>query len=423
MTASTTQEFKLSGKSTARWSTRMARQQIFKRLRDLPRGSLVIEDADGVYRFGGSAGHPDPVAYVHVLDQRFYDEMAQGGSIAAAESYVSGAWRSPDLLKVMQLMAANVDLLNAIDDGVSVLERVAAYLFHLMNRNSLRGSRRNIQAHYDLGNEFFALFLDPTMMYSAALFPEPAATLEQASLHKLDRICRQLELSASDHLLEIGTGWGGMARYAARNYGCRVTTTTISQRQYEYAREQVHRDGLEDRVEVLMRDYRDLDGRYDKLVSIEMIEAVGHRYLPTFFQTCSRLLKPDGLMLLQAILMPDQRYARSKKSVDFIQRYIFPGGFLPSTATVAALTGSETDMQLIGVEDITVHYARTLAAWRSRFLSQGEELQQLGFDEQFQRLWEFYFCYCEGGFRERAIGTSQFLMAKPGYRTAGQTAN
>jgi cyclopropane-fatty-acyl-phospholipid synthase len=214
-----------------------------------------------------------------------------------------------------------------------------------------------------------------------------------------------------------------MARYAATNYGCRVTTTTISQRQYEYAREQVRRDGLEDRVEVLMRDYRDLDGRYDKLVSIEMIEAVGHRYLPTFFQACSRLLKPDGLMLLQAILMPDQRYARSKNSVDFIQRYIFPGGFLPSTATVAALTGSETDMQLIGVEDITAHYARTLAAWRSRFLSQGEQLQQLGFDEQFQRLWEFYFCYCEGGFRERAIGTSQFLMAKPGYRTAGQTAN
>jgi len=344
-------------------------------------------------------------------------------AIAAAESYVSGAWRSPDLLKVMQLMAANVDLLNAIDDGVSVLERVAAYLFHLMNRNSLRGSRRNIQAHYDLGNEFFALFLDPTMMYSAAVFPEASATLEQGSLHKLDRICRQLELSPSDHLLEIGTGWGGMARYAARNYGCRVTTTTISQRQYEYARELVRRDGLDDRVEVLMRDYRDLDGCYDKLVSIEMIEAVGHRYLPTFFQACSRLLKPDGLMLLQAILMPDQRYARSKKSVDFIQRYIFPGGFLPSTATVAALTGSETDMQLIGVEDITVHYARTLAAWRSRFLSQGEQLQQLGFDEQFQRLWEFYFCYCEGGFRERAIGTSQFLMAKPGYRTGGQTAN
>ena len=423
MTASTTQEFKLSGKSTARWSTRMARQRIFRRLNELPHGSLVIEDADGVYRFGGAAGRREPVAHVHVLDLGFYDDMAQGGSIAAAESYVRGAWRSPDLLKVMQLMAANVDLLNAIDDGVSVLERVAAYLFHLMNRNSLRGSRRNIQAHYDLGNEFFGLFLDPTMMYSAAVFPQPTATLEEASLVKLDRVCRRLELSPSDHLLEIGTGWGGMAIHAAKHYGCRVTTTTISERQYEYARDLVRRDGLEDRVEVLLQDYRALDGRFDKLVSIEMIEAVGHRYLPTFFQSCSRLLKPDGLMLLQAILMPDQRYVRSKTSVDFIQRYIFPGGFLPSTATIAALTGAETDMQLIGIEDITEHYARTLAEWRGRFLCRGEELQRLGFDEQFQRLWEFYFCYCEGGFRERAIGTSQFLMAKPGYRFGGQPAD
>jgi cyclopropane-fatty-acyl-phospholipid synthase len=329
---------------------------------------------------------------------------------------VRGEWASPDLTAVMRLMAGNVGLLNRMDDSSSLLERGALRLLHGLNRNSRRGSRRNIEAHYDLGNALFEQFLDPSMMYSAAIFPRADAPLEEASIHKLARICEALELKPGDHLLEIGTGWGGMAEYAARHHGCRVTTTTISRQQYEYARERIARAGLEDRVTVLCEDYRDLRGRFDKLVSIEMIEAVGHDYLPRYFETCSRLLAPRGLMLLQSILIPDQRYDRARRSVDFIQRYIFPGGFLPCTGEIVRQIGHATDMQLVDSLDITADYAATLAEWRRRFQSNASRIRGLGYDEQFLRLWDYYFAYCEGGFRERAITTAQFLFAKPGWR-------
>jgi len=416
MTTARTRELTLPRTARLPWATRLARRRIFERIAALPRGRLVIEDAEGTWRFGSASEREELVAHVQVTDAAFYDELASAGSVGAAESWVRGHWKTPDLLKVMQLMAANIDLLNAIDDSASVLERAALRVLHLMNRNSRAGSRRNIEAHYDLGNAMFAQFLDPTMMYSSAIFPHRDATLEEASLAKLERICRRLELGPDDHLLEIGTGWGGMAEYAARHTGCRVTTTTISRQQYDYARERIAAAGLQDRVTVLLKDYRELDGQYDKLVSIEMIEAVGHRYLPQYFAACSRLLKPRGLMLLQSILMPDQRYARSRRNVDFIQRYIFPGGFLPSTGVIATLTGSHTDMQLVDTLDITAHYADTLAAWRKRFHARAEAIRALGYGEDFMRLWDYYFCYCEGGFRERAIGTAQFLLAKPQYR-------
>ena len=263
----------------------------------------MIEDADGVYRFGSGDERSDLVAQVFVVNEAFYHELASGGSIGAAESWVHGHWRTNDLLKVMQLMAANIELLNTLDDSSSVLQRLALRMLHALNRNNVPGSRRNIEAHYDLGNELFAQFLDPGMMYSAAIFPRADASLEEASRCKLERICRKLELKSTDHLLEIGTGWGGMAEYAARHFGCRVTTTTISRQQHDYATRRIRDAGLEERVTVLLSDYRELEGQYDKLVSIEMVEAVGHRFLARYFASCARLLKADGLMLLQSILL------------------------------------------------------------------------------------------------------------------------
>jgi cyclopropane-fatty-acyl-phospholipid synthase len=386
------------------------------KLAGLPKGRLLIEDADGTHALGAGQDTASIVARVQVLDEGFYSALSSGGSIGAAESWVRGEWTSPDLIAVMRLMAANLELLNRLDDNSSLLERGALFLLHLLNRNSRAGSRRNIEAHYDLGNAMFEQFLDPSMMYSAAIFPHPEATLEQASLHKLERICRALELGPQDHLLEIGTGWGGMAEYAASQFGCRVTTTTISREQFEYARARIECAGLADRVTVLCQDYRDLDGEFDKLVSIEMIEAVGHRFLPRYFAACSRLLKPRGLMLLQSILIPDQRYARARHNVDFIQRYIFPGGFLPCTGEILRQLGRQTDMQLVDALDITSHYAATLAEWRSRFRHNAQHLRGLGYAEDFLRLWDYYFAYCEGGFRERSIGTAQFLFAKPDWR-------
>jgi cyclopropane-fatty-acyl-phospholipid synthase len=305
-----------------------------------------------------------------------------------------------------------------MDASQSFLGQWMLKVFHWFNRNTYEGSRKNISAHYDLGNDFFSLFLDPGLMYSAAMYPTPDATLAQASVYKLQRVCEKLQLKSSDHLLEIGTGWGGMAIYAARHYGCRVTTTTISQQQYEAAKARVVAEGLEAKVEVLFDDYRDLRGNFSKLVSIEMIEAVGHEHYGQYFECCSQLLAPKGLMLLQAITISDQRYEQARRSVDFIQRYIFPGGCLPSIAVISDKVSQKTDMNIIAVEDIGDHYAQTLNQWREGFLARLEEVRAQGFDERFIRMWEFYLCYCEGGFLERSIGTAQVLLAKPDYRPA-----
>jgi cyclopropane-fatty-acyl-phospholipid synthase len=345
-----------------------------------------------------------------------YRQILTGGTIAAGETYIHGAWSSPDPVAVTRLFSANMATMASMESGQSLMVRLGLKLAHHLNRNTREGSRKNIAAHYDLGNDFFRLFLDPTMMYSSALFREQDVSLEEASIAKLDEICVQLELSEEDHLLEIGTGWGGMAIHAARHYGCRVTTTTISREQYEYASALVEEAGLQDRITVLCEDYRNLTGRYDKLVSIEMIEAVGHQFYSNYFRCCSQLLQPGGRMVIQAITMSDQRYRQARDSVDFIKRYIFPGGCLPSIAVISDHLARDTDMQMVHLRDITPDYALTLAHWRERFMNRLDDVRAMGFDEQFIRMWEFYLAYCEGGFRERIIGTVQLAFAKPGYR-------
>jgi cyclopropane-fatty-acyl-phospholipid synthase len=317
----------------------------------------------------------------------------------------------------VRIMARNSEALDTMEGKLAVVSRAVDAMTHRLNENTRRGSRRNIAAHYDLGDEFFALFLDPAMMYSSAIFPAWTTRLDQAATYKLDLICQKLDLNPGDEVVEIGTGWGGFALHAARHYGCRLVTTTISQRQFEFTRRRVAEERLGDRVEVVLEDYRDLPRvtgrRFDKLVSIEMIEAVGHRHLPAFFETVDRLLEPSGRALIQAITIRDQRYESYRKSVDFIQRHIFPGGLLPSLERLATCIGRETDMVVSHLEDIGAHYASTLAAWRRRFDERREEISELGLDDRFQRLWSFYFCYCEGGFLERSISAIQMVCTKP----------
>ena len=396
----------------------IAKRAMIRVLENLKVGSLVIHDRGETLSFGVPAGPSEPHAEIRVHRPSAWRKVLVGGSLGSGESYMEGDWSSPKLAEVIRLFSANMALLQSMDSGKSLLRRIGLRLAHALNSNTLRGSRRNISAHYDLGNDFFELFLDNTMMYSSAVFPEKGASLEEAAEFKLKLLCEQLELDEDDHLLEIGTGWGGLAVYAARNYGCRVTTTTISREQYEFARERVRREGLEDRITLLCEDYRNLRGQFDKLVSVEMIEAVGHQFYQDYFRKCSSLLKPEGLMVIQAITMADQRYETARDSVDFIKRYIFPGGCLPSVEVISRHLRDDTDMQMTRLRDITEHYADTLAHWRRRFFDRIEDVRRQGFDETFIRMWDFYLCYCEGGFRERIIGTVQLTFAKPGYRFA-----
>ena len=396
----------------------LARRVCLRLLANLEVGSLTIHDSGEVFHFGTTGDPTQPHAEVYVHDRALYRQMLTGGSIATGEAYMQGHWTSPDLVAVMRLFSANLATLELLESKQSLLVRLGLKISHALKRNTRNGSRKNISAHYDLGNDFFKLFLDPTMMYSAALFDTDDTSLEVASIAKLDELCQQLELDSGDHLLEIGTGWGGMAIHAATHYGCRVTTTTISREQYEYALQQVEAAGLQDRITVLCEDYRNLQGSFDKLVSIEMIEAVGHDYYSSYFQRCSQLLKADGKMVIQAITIADQRYDAARESVDFIQRYIFPGGSLPSVAVIADHLARDTDMQMVHLRDITRDYALTLASWRERFLAAQARVETMGFEQSFIRMWEFYLAYCEGGFRERIIGTVQLAFAKPGYRFA-----
>ncbi len=398
------------------FSRQFARSICLRLLANIEVGSLCLHDGAEVFRFGNPDEPEQPHAEVHVHDKSLYRQMLSGGSIATGEAYMQGHWTSPDLVAVMRLFSANMATLDLLESKQSLLVRLGLKISHALNRNTREGSRKNISAHYDLGNDFFQLFLDPTMMYSAALFETDQTTLETASIAKLEELCRQLELCSDDHLVEIGTGWGGMAVHAARNYGCRVTTTTISREQYEYALQQVEAAGLQDQVTVLCEDYRNLQGNYDKLVSIEMIEAVGHKFYSNYFQRCSQLLKPEGKMVIQAITIADQRYAAARDSVDFIQRYIFPGGSLPSVAVITDHLARDTDMQMIHLRDVTRDYALTLARWRERFMAAQSTVSEMGFEQSFVRMWEFYLAYCEGGFRERVISTVQLAFAKPGYR-------
>ena len=396
----------------------LSRRILFRVLENMSVGSLIIHDGTETFRFGNAKDPAQPHAEVNIHSPRAYMKVLMGGTIASGEAYIDGDWSSPDLTAVTRVFSANMATMETMQSRQHWYTKLGLKLAHYMNRNTASGSRKNISAHYDLGNNFFNLFLDPTMMYSAAIFQDESATLEQASIAKLDEICQQLELRPGDHLLEIGTGWGGMAIHAASHYGCQVTTTTISREQYEYAREKVAELGLTDQINVICEDYRDLTGSYDKLVSIEMIEAVGHEFYDSYFTKCSELLKPSGKMVIQAITMTDQRYEDAKNRVDFIKRYIFPGGCLPSMSIIAKHVASNTDMQIVHLRDITQDYAITLATWRERFLDQLEAVRAQGFDDRFIRMWEFYLSYCEGGFRERIIGTVQLGFAKPAYRVS-----
>jgi len=400
-----------------RFLDRVLRRLVWRRLEKIDDGRLVIDDG-GQRREFGRSGDGSLEAKIEIRNPRFYRHLIFGGSLGAVEACIHGYWTCDDLVSLVRIFCRNAAVSAGLEGGPAHILSLPAQIAHWLRRNTSLGSRRNIAAHYDLGNDFFSLFLDPTMAYSCAIFPQAESTLYEASVAKFDRIGRKLALTADDHVLEIGSGWGGFALHAAQKYGCRVTTTTISRKQYDYTRQQVEVAGLADRVKVLCEDYRVLKGSYDKLVSIEMIEAVGHQYFDTYFRICSQRLKPHGMMLLQAIVIPDQRFDRYRRSVDFIQRYIFPGGCLPSVGAICQSIGRMTDFQLFHLEDITPHYAKTLALWRQRFGANLDQVRHLGFSEEFIRTWEFYFCYCEGGFRERAIGDVQILLTKPECRRA-----
>lgn len=393
----------------------LLRKAMLDKFACLENAVLTIKDPLGEFVLG-SEGADGLSARIEVLDMSFYRQVALGGSIGAAESYMDQYWQANDLCRVIQIFVRNRDLLNSMESGLAILANQLLKVWHFSNRNSQQGSRKNIAAHYDLGNELFALFLDQHSMYSSATFYHPDLSLEDASTAKLERICQKLHLQPDDHILEIGTGWGGFAIYAAKNYGCHITTTTISKEQYQAAQQRVIDVGVADRVTILMEDYRDLQGRYDKLVSIEMIEAVGHHYLDTYLKQCAALLKPNGLALIQAITIEDSYYYQALKSVDFIKRYIFPGSFIPCVSAIVASAARSTDLRLINLEDQGESYALTLNHWRKRFLAALDQFRAQGYNEEFIRMWEFYLCYCEGGFKEKSISNVQLLLAKPGNR-------
>lgn len=395
---------------------RLLRKRLFASLSTLTGGRLAIEDSLGSV----TLGQGEPVVRLTIRDMAFYRLVATQGSVGAGEAYGDGMWTCDDLVALVGLLVRNRDTLDGMESG---LARVAGWVlkrWHARNRNTHAGSRRNIAAHYDLGNDFFSLFLSPDLMYSSALWAGADDTLEQASGRKLDTICRKLELGPGDRVVEIGSGWGGFAIHAARHYGCHVTTATISREQHVMALARVRAAGLDDRVSVVLQDYRDLQGRYDKVVSIEMIEAIGAQYLETYFAKIADLLAPHGRALIQAITIEDHRYQQALGEVDFIKRHIFPGSFIPSIEAMLRAKTRASDLALVHLEDFGHSYARTLQAWRQRFLAHLPEVRDQGFDSRFCHLWEFYLAYCEGGFRERSIGVSHLLLTHPGARGSGE---
>nr|WP_223261130.1 cyclopropane-fatty-acyl-phospholipid synthase family protein [Methylophilus medardicus] len=405
----------LKPKSRAKWVAKLAKSQVLSRLSGLRKGQLILIDGSERHVFGRlDAG--DLQATITVHDPRFYGEIAFGGSIGAGEAYMLGYWQADTLTNVVRLMVLNQSVMDTLEGGYQWFTKPLLKVFHWLNSNSEAGSQKNIAAHYDLGNDLFQLFLDPTMMYSSAMFDEDTATLQAASERKLQVICDKLQLVPTDHVLEIGTGWGGFAIYAAKHYGCHVTTTTISEQQYLLAQSRILAEGLQDQITLLKHDYRHLQGQFDKLVSIEMIEAVGHQYYDTYFNKVSQLLKPDGVALIQAITIADQRYESAIRSVDFIQRYIFPGSNIPSNTAMLTSITNASDLRLVDLQDIGLDYATTLRLWRENFFAQLDAVRQLGYSEAFIRMWDFYLSYCEGGFAECALGDVHLLLAKPEYR-------
>ncbi len=388
----------------------LARRLVLGQLAGISQGCLRVREGRETRAFGVPGTGPS--ATITVLDPAFYADIAFGGSVGAGESYMLGHWRADNLTALMRLMLRNRPALDAMETGLARASAPLRVAAHWLHRNTRAGSRRNISAHYDLGNEFFRLMLDETMMYSCALFERPDMTLAEASTAKLEAICRKLALGPDDHVLEIGTGWGGFALHAAGRHGCRVTTTTISRSQFELARERVRAAGLGDRITVLLKDYRDLDGSYTKLVSVEMIEAIGHQQFGEFFRQCAARLVPGGRMLLQSITIADRNYARARDEVDFIKRYIFPGSCIPAVSALAQAMADSSDLRIVHLEDIGPHYATTLARWRSNFIANLGMVFAMGYPESFTRMWEFYLCYCEAGFAEHALGDVQVVLAR-----------
>ncbi|EOW9550102.1 class I SAM-dependent methyltransferase [Vibrio fluvialis] len=393
-----------------------ARSVALKSLQLIKIGSLTIEEAydghDVTVEHFGFAHEGQPQAHIRVTHPGFYGRVLKGGSIAAAEAYMDGWWDSPNLTAVTELMARNLSALDQLEAQSSFVTRAMNKVGHWLKRNSIVRAKQNIEAHYDLGNDLYQTFLDERMLYSSALYLSTSDSLEQAQIQKMDRLCQQLQLTANDHVIEIGTGWGAMAIYMAQHYGCKVTTTTISEEQFAYAEAEITRLGLEAQITLLKQDYRLLEGQFDKLVSIEMIEAVGKAYLPSYIEKCQSLLKPGGLMAIQAITIADQRYDYYSNNVDFIQKYIFPGGFLPSITVLTQMATRHTDFIVRDVFDIGMDYAKTLADWRLRFEAALNTVQALGYDERFVRMWRFYLCYCEGGFNARTISTIHMTLQR-----------
>ena len=392
------------------WLITLIKRKFYANFSNLEHGNIIFIDGDFTLQCGNSA---EPAATVDVHDDRFYTTLAAGGAVGASEAYMQGMWTCDQLTLLVRVLLRNTSVLRGL--GNAAYKKPLYKLLHLMNRDSVDGSKKNISAHYDLGNKLFENFLDPTMTYSSGFFEQSDSTMQQASTAKLDRICQKLALNESDHVVEIGTGWGSFALHAARNYNCKITTTTISEEQYQLACQRVKDAGLQDRIEIVKKDYRLLTGQYDKLVSIEMIEAVGLAYLGNYFEKCASLLKPAGKMLIQAITIADQQYEFSKRNVDFIQRYIFPGGALPSVTALTNTATNKTDLRMTALEDITGHYATTMRKWREKFYLNVEQITELGYDNRFLRMWEYYLCYCEGGFEEKSIGCVQAEFTKPTY--------
>ncbi len=392
---------------------RLSRKLFFSLIKDFKIGKLTLVEKNQQYTFGQLSKMGSLQATIYVHHPRFYTSTVFGGSIGSAEAYMAGLWSTSHLTDVIRLVILNQQMMEKMDKGWSWLSDPVHRLYHYFRRNTLKGSKENIVVHYDLGNDFYRLFLDKTLTYSCGIFENENSTLEDASIAKYDRICRKLQLCPEDHVIEIGSGWGGFSIHAAKHYGCRVTTTTISDEQYDLAEKRIATSGLSHRIRLLRKDYRHLGGKFDKLVSIEMIEAVGHHYLDTFFQICSRLLKANGMMILQAITIIDQMFDAHKRSVDFSKRYIFPGSCIPSIHAMMRSITRKTDLKLFHLEDITPHYVRTLTEWRKRFFDRIDDVRAMGFSETFIRMWEYYLCYCEGGFAERYIGDVQMLFTKP----------
>lgn len=393
------------------WFTKSIRRKLHEIFDKIEHDRVQFEDDIGTVICGRGS---KPPLVITVNSPAIYPMLATGGSVGAAEAYMEGHWTCDDLTALIRLLLRNQEVLQGLNKAA--FKKAIYQLFHWLNSDSIAGSKRNIAAHYDLGNELFETFLDPTLTYSAGYFEHPQSTLEEASIAKLDRICKKLDIQPHDRIIEIGSGWGSFAIHAAKNYGCHVTTTTISENQYLLAKDRVKKEGLENKIDILKQDYRALSGHFDKLVSIEMIEAVGLDFLPSYLKKCADLLKPNGSMLIQSITIADQHFEYAKNNVDFIQRYIFPGGALPSLTKLNEIATKNTNLRMYALEDMTAHYAETLRHWREKFYENLNQVKKLGYDNRFIRMWEYYLCYCESGFDERTIGCVQVQYHKPDFR-------